>query len=180
MTTIINKSCCIADCKKKPSLACLGCPNLMYCTQHYKQHRDNLNVELQILTDKCNQFHEEIQTQAISSEVHPLMTTIDEWEDRSIAKIRHVAQEAREALLRNVNDVIPEVTYQLKNLRAKVHQDVDDCEFVDTDIKNWTQELERLKSFLNDSSNLNIREIPTEFISRIYLVVGMQINITFL
>lgn len=172
MAMIANKFCCIPDCKKKPSLTCLGCPNLFYCTQHYKQHRDNLNFELQVLTDKCNRFQEDVEFKMENSEIHPLMNNVDEWEKRSINKIRQVAQETRDALLRNANNFIPQVKSQLEKLRIGLDQDLDDCEFVDTDIKHWTEELERLKLLVKNPSNLSIREVPTEFITKISLEIG--------
>lgn len=169
MTSTENTLCCIADCKKKPTMMCLGCPNLIYCNMHYKQHRDNLNVELQILTDKCNQFRAEIETGTEKSKMHPLIKSINEWEERSITKVRQLAQETREKLLENVNNVIPKLKTQLEDLRIKVHQDPDDCEFMDTDIRDWTRELERLISLLNNPSDISIREAPTEFISKLHL-----------
>lgn len=153
-------------------MMCLGCPDVIYCNEHYKQHRNDLNIELQVLTDKCNQFQEEVEIQTKNSPMHPLMRTIDEWEKTSIAKIRQVAQETREKLLQNINNFIPQARAELENLRIKVHQDPDNCEFMDTDIKNWTEELERLKSSLRSPPNINIQEIPTEFITKIRLDVA--------
>lgn len=155
-------------------MSCLGCPNLLYCSVHFKQHRDNLNVDLQQLTDRCNEFREEIDSKRKNSQEYPLLKTIDEWEKASINKIRQLAQQTKEELLRNVDNFIPQVRDQLETLRTNIHQDPDDCEFVDIDIKNWTQELERLKSLLNNPPDLNIREVPTEFIPKIHLEVGSK------
>lgn len=150
-------------------MICIGCPDLIYCNTHYKQHRDNLNGQLQLLTDRCNEFHEEIGIQTKRPEVHPLLKTIDEWEKSAIAKIKQTAQETREILLRSLNNFIPQVKVQLEELRIQIHQSLDDCGFVDTEIQHWTKELTRLKSILKNPSNFTIKENFTEFISKIRL-----------
>lgn len=150
-------------------MTCLGCPNLLYCSLHHKQHRAELNTKLQVLGDKCNQFREEIEIQTRNSQTHPLMKTIDEWEKRAIVKIRKVAQETKEELLRYISNFIPRVKVKLDNLCTEIHQDPDDYEFMDIDIKNWTKEFEKLRSLLNNLLDLTIQEVPTEFINTIHV-----------
>lgn len=153
-------------------MTCLGCRDLLYCARHYREHRDDLSNQLQMLTDKCNQIREDIQTRAENPQVHTLMKTIEEWETRSIAKIRQMAEATRTELLRNNNKDISQVKVKLENLCIKLLQNPDDYGFVDTDIENWTDELERLKSMLNKTFDFTIREDPTKFISKIRLEVN--------
>ncbi|CAF2002728.1 unnamed protein product, partial [Rotaria magnacalcarata] len=158
-------------------MTCLGCPNLFYCSPHHKEHRSKLNTDLQDLTDKCNSFLDEIETQAQDSQKHALMKIIDEWETKSIEKIRQLAQETREELIAYVKKFIPGVKMQLMSLNTEVRQDPDDDGFVDTDIENWKKELQRLKTILNKPPDFTVRQDSTEFISKIYLKVEGVPNI---
>ncbi|CAF2053379.1 unnamed protein product [Rotaria magnacalcarata] len=173
-----NQSCCIEGCKKEPKIMCLGCPELLYCVSHHKQHQDNLNIKLHELIDECNQFLNEIEIQTENSQKkHGLLKYIGEWETKSIAKIRQMAQENREALVSYVANFIPNVKIQMANFITKVSQNSDDSEVVDTDIEQWTEELERLKATLNNPSDSTVREDSTEFISKIYFKVEVISNI---
>lgn len=174
MATTINASCYITECKKTPSVTCLGCPNLLYCNTHFKQHRHDLNVGLQKLIDECNQFQGEIETQIKSPETHILIKTIDEWEEKSIVQIKTVARETREELLPRVTDFIPRVKVQLESLRSELNQDPDECEFVDVHIKSWTKELDRLKFILNNPPYFSLQKTSAEFINKIQLEVGSK------
>ncbi|CAF1935235.1 unnamed protein product [Rotaria magnacalcarata] len=169
MATI--QSCCIKDCKIRPTMTCLGCSKLLYCGPHHKEHRDHLHVKLLKVADNCNQLLEEIKALINDPQKHPLMKNIDEWETQSIAKIRRVAQKNREELLPYVKNCIPQVEMKLASLITEVRQNPDDCGFMDTDIENWTKELERIKATLNSPPDFNIRLDSTEFLSKICLKV---------
>lgn len=172
MATTINQTCCITDCKTKPILTCLGCPDEIYCNLHHKQHREDLNQQLENLIDKCNQFNEEIEIQTANPEMHALVRKIDEWKKNSIANIEQVAEETRERLLPHVVGFIPRVKQQLNPLTYELHRS-HECEaFVDTDIKNWTNELERLKDLLNNPPYFTIRQDSTSLVTQISLEVG--------
>ncbi|CAF3326133.1 unnamed protein product [Rotaria socialis] len=156
-------------------MACLGCPDFFYCSSHHKEHRGTLNITLEKLTDKCNKFLEEIEIETKDPQKHALMKTIDEWETKSIEKIRQLAQETREGLIPYVKNFIPRVKMQLSTLNDKVHQNPDNDEFVDTDINNWAKELQRLEAILNDPPYFTVRQGSTEFISKIYFEAGVNI-----
>ncbi|CAF4646945.1 unnamed protein product, partial [Rotaria socialis] len=147
---------------------CLGCPEILYCSSHHKQHRDHLNVKLLKVADNCNQFLEEIQILIHDPQQHTLMKTIDEWEIQSIEKIRRLAHETREELLPYIKNFIPRVEMQLTSLNTEVRQNLDDCDFMDTDIDNWTEELQKLKALLKGPPDITVRQDSTKFISMIY------------
>ncbi|CAF1169271.1 unnamed protein product [Rotaria magnacalcarata] len=175
MTTSTNRYCCIKDCKIRPTTTCLGCSEVLYCGPHHKQHRDDLHAELLQVADNCNQFLEEIKVLIHNPQKHALMKNIDEWETQSIAKIRQMAKESREEVLPYVKNFIPRVETKLASLNAEVRQNLDDCDFMDTDIENSTKELQRLKAILNDPPDFTVQQDPTEFINKIYLKVEEKI-----
>ncbi|CAF4557187.1 unnamed protein product [Rotaria socialis] len=177
MATATNYSCNIKDCKKRATMTCLGCPDLFYCSPHHKEHRSKLNTDLQDLTDKCNAFLDEFETQVQDSQKHAVMKIIDEWETKSIEKIKRLAQETREELIHHAKKFIPGVKMQLISLSTEIRQDPDDDGFVDTDIENWKKELQRLKTILNNPPDFTVRQDSTEFISKIYLKVEGMSNI---
>ncbi|CAF4068276.1 unnamed protein product [Rotaria magnacalcarata] len=176
MTTSTNRYCCIKDCKIRPTTTCLGCSEVLYCGPHHKQHRDDLHAELLQVADNCNQFLEEIKVLIHNPQKHALMKNIDEWETQSIAKIRQMAKESREEVLPYVKNFIPRVETKLASLNAEVRQNLDDCDFMDTDIENSTKELQRLKAILNDPPDFTVQQDPTEFINKIYLKVEGQLR----
>ncbi|CAF4523766.1 unnamed protein product, partial [Rotaria magnacalcarata] len=143
---------------------------------HHKEHRGTLNITLQKLTDKCNKFLKEIEIQKKDSQKNALMKTIDEWETKSIEKIRQLAQETRKGLIPYVKNFIPRVKIQLSTLNDKVRQNPDNDEFVDTDIDDWAEELQRLETILNDPPYFTVRQDPTVFICKIYLETGGNVT----
>lgn len=174
MATTKNKSCCVTDCKKNPTMICLGCPDTLYCHIHYKQHRDNLNGDLHTLIDECNLFSQEIEIQTTYPQAHALMKIIDEWEDKSIGKIIKMAQDIKRELVPHIRDFIPPIKSKLQMLVSKIRQDPDDCGFVDNDLQNWRTELQKLKSTLDNPSYLTVQEDTTDFIGKIHLEVGCK------
>jgi uncharacterized protein (DUF3084 family) len=72
---------------------CEGCSQI-FCIKHVIEHRQTLNQQL----DEIFLEHDALQqaTNENKSQYKSLMTSIEQWEQKSINKIRQMAKEARQ------------------------------------------------------------------------------------
>jgi adenylosuccinate synthase len=88
-----SKLCCVTCGKGIGQFKCEGCSQT-FCTKHVVEHRQTLNQQLEDIIlehDTLQQATKENKRQSTS-----LMTYIDQWEQKSIEKIRQMAKEVRE------------------------------------------------------------------------------------
>ncbi len=88
-----SKLCCVTCGKGIGQFKCEGCSKKC-CTKHVVKHRQTLNQQLEDIIlehDTLQQATKENKSQSKS-----LMTYIDQWEQKSIGKIRQMAKEVRE------------------------------------------------------------------------------------
>jgi adenylosuccinate synthase len=93
MSSSTSKTYCITCGKGIGQFKCEGCSQT-FCTKHVVEHRQTLNQQL----DEIMLGHDVLQ-QAMNenkSQWQSLMTDIEQWEQRSIDKIRQMAKEARQ------------------------------------------------------------------------------------
>ncbi|CAF3054382.1 unnamed protein product [Rotaria sp. Silwood2] len=144
---------------------------MFYCHEHYLQHREDLNRQLEILSNERNSLMNKIEQQKAEPQQHALMKKIDEWEHDSIAKIQQVAKEAKQTLLSHIDEFFPKVEQRMSPLTDELCQKSNKHTFVDTDITKWKQELEELKTLLDNPSDLKVQEDSTPLVTKIKVTI---------
>ena len=70
-----------------------------FCLKHLVQHHQELTKQLDEIEVQCDLFQQTIPQQTTDPHKHPLSQQINQWEEDSIQKIKHTAEEIRETLL---------------------------------------------------------------------------------
>jgi DNA anti-recombination protein RmuC len=93
MTSKTIKVRCMTCDKGIGQFKCEGCSQI-FCIKHVIEHRQTLNQQL----DEIFLEHDALQqaTNENKSQYKSLMTSIEQWEQKSINKIRQMAKEARQ------------------------------------------------------------------------------------
>ncbi|CAF3183254.1 unnamed protein product [Rotaria sp. Silwood2] len=171
MATTNRESCCVTDCIARVTATCVGCPQVFYCHEHYLKHREDLGRQLEILANERDGLMHKIEQQKAEPQQHALMKKIDEWERDSIAKIQQVAKEAKQILLSHIAKFFPRVEQRLSPLTDELRQKPNMNYFVDTDLTKWKQELEQLKTLLDNPPDLKVHQDSTPLVTRIQVKI---------
>jgi hypothetical protein len=163
-----KRSLCKA-CNKAPSVFfCQGCQK-DFCTGHAKEHRQELSKQLDTIILEHDQLKQNLAEYREKSNRHPLMQEIDQWEMQSIDKIRKAADEARNALSNAVDGYRIKITEDLKHLTQELTTARSEDNFIEIDLKEWMERLEKWTKDLSTPSSISIQQEKsnTPFIQKI-------------
>lgn len=108
---------------------CSGCQH-SFCRKHSEDHRQELFVQIDELSQDFNIFHHEL---AENSSIKQ----IDRWENDSIERIRQTASKAREILrnsMKNFEEKLDPIKMEIRQMRQ-------DENFTEKDLKRWFEQL---------------------------------------
>jgi len=108
---------------------CSGCQNA-FCRKHSEDHRQELFVQIDELSQDFNVFHHEL---AENSSIKQ----IDRWENESIERIRHTASKARD----NLRNSMKNFQEKLEPMKTEIRQMRQDESFTENDLKRWFEQL---------------------------------------
>ncbi|CAF1531230.1 unnamed protein product [Rotaria sp. Silwood1] len=160
-SSTVAKLPCVTCEKAAGVFTCRGCIK-DFCTRHATEHRQMLNQQMEEVTLCHDQLRQSFDEQAKEPRQHPLMQKIDEWERNSIEKIRQVADDARKQLLNAIGKYTNKMTEVLGNLTQKLTKARDDDDFVETDLKDWTDKLNKIKNDWTAPQTINIQQDANE------------------
>ena len=166
-----TKPLCSTCQKASGILTCRGCGN-DFCYRHVKEHRQELNKQMDEVTTNHDQLKETIIEHETQTNCHPLMKTIDDWEQQSIDKIHQAAYNARQQVLTIIGTCITQVAHDLVSLTKELSEARNDDDFVETDLKQWTEKLDKLKIDLAAARTIDFGEDDenkTSLISKIFI-----------
>jgi len=122
-----------------------GC-NQTNCQQHVDQHQRLLDEQLDWLTVDHDDLRQDLLEQISRPKYHPSMAVIDQWEEETIARIRHAAVLARRALIDALDQHAFEVQKILNTLTPKLREARQHIKsFNENDIQEWANILQDLK-----------------------------------
>jgi predicted nucleic acid-binding Zn-ribbon protein len=125
---------------------CSGCQQ-WFCNKHYNQHQEELAKEMENVTQKHDELHSHLTMESMGSE-HPLLVRINEWEQRSIDRIRAVTNEARTKLKQSLDQVKQEIKTSLSQVADQLKSSRENEDYTEIDLKIWMNKLESLKQHL--------------------------------
>ncbi|CAF1224227.1 unnamed protein product [Adineta ricciae] len=185
-TPVVDSNCC-AFFEPPSDYGCSQCDNQMgiftchgcckaFCPQHAVEHRAPLKVRLDNIIVENQKLDTHIETEKHSDEYIKLKQEIDDWEEKSIEKIKQAAAEARQKLsdidsgygnsqIRRINDCREVLTARLKKAEAN-----DD--YHEQHLTYWEQFLEDLRqNYIRLQSNFVRIEFCTRpFIAKLLVV----------
>jgi hypothetical protein len=120
--------------------------NQTNCQQHVDQHQRLLDEQLDWLTVDHDDLRQDLLEQISRPKYHPSMAVIDQWEEETIARIRHAAVLARRALIDALDQHAFEVQKTLNTLTPKLREARNRMKsFNENDIQKWASMLQELK-----------------------------------
>ncbi len=93
MASAFSKTSCVTCGKGVGQFKCEGCSEI-FCTKHVAEHRQTLNQQLDEVIIEHDTFQQTIMED--QNCYQPLLVYINQWEQKSIDKIRLSAKEMRE------------------------------------------------------------------------------------
>jgi chromosome segregation ATPase len=173
MATAIGKNRCTICDKERRTVVCEGCSQT-FCYNHLGDHRQELSRQMDDVEVTRDLFRQTLTEQTSQPQKHSLMQKIDEWERKSIKKIRRTAEEARVQLLKHTTGHVAEIEVQLNKLTNQLRQSRQENDFVETDLNQWKEQLNRLKEELTRPSNITLRDDSTPLVTKINVDVSVR------
>jgi hypothetical protein len=170
-----KRSLCKA-CNKAPSVfLCQGCEK-DFCTDHAKEHRQELSKQLDTIIVGHDQLKQNLAQCTSESSLHPLMKKIDQWETESMDTIRMVADDARKQLSNVIGIHTTKITEELKHLTQELTAARSENNFIEIDLKEWMERLEQWTKELSTPSSITIQQEKSDspFIQKI--IVNLKKN----
>ncbi|CAM4966788.1 unnamed protein product [Rotaria socialis] len=166
-TAAINSKQCFICKKEKSNLyPCGGCSE-KFCNIDLPKHHQEHVVELEKIATDCDTFQQSISEQQQDLNHRPLIKQVNEWERDSIMKIKQIAEDSRQRLIKLTDDNIAEIMKELNQFIAGLRKRRDDDDFNEIYLNNLRVLLEQLKKKLERPLNVSILEEPTSFINKI-------------
>ncbi|CAF3574906.1 unnamed protein product [Rotaria sp. Silwood1] len=162
-STVSSKVLCVVCNQRKGSFKCEGCLR-MFCPKHSNDHRNDLSKQLEEIV-----IAHDLMQQIEDPQQHSLLKKVNQWEQESIVKIRQVAEEARNKLLKTTTEHTNKIKQKLNNLSDELRQAHDDNDFIEIDLQKWTKKLEELKKELYNLTTVTIEEDSTPLVFKILI-----------
>ena len=115
MATAGVKTLCVTCKKDKVTYSCDGCSK-RFCLNHLVEHQQELGKQLDEIEDQRNIFQQTLSEQRINLEKHILFEKINQWEEKSILKIKQIANDAKKSLLKYTNEHFQNIDIEFKKL----------------------------------------------------------------
>jgi hypothetical protein len=165
MTTSTSQKALCASCDKVTgSFTCRGCQK-DFCIRHVVEHRQELGKKMDELTLNHDRFRQNLIDQTTEPQQHSLMKQIDEWEQKSIDKIRRTADDVRKQLQITINEHTSKLTDALVEIANELRKAREDNDFFESDLEQWTKKLDELEKDLIQPSNIKIQQDDNGVIS---------------
>lgn len=127
-----------------------------FCAKHLGEHRQGLSRQMDRLTLEHDQLEQNLGLNG-DDHPHPLITDVDQWESKSIEKIKQVANEVRRQLKDSLAQMKRSIRESLDNMSKEFEENRRMATYTEIDLKKWTDQLEDLKEQLNKPAMIKIR-----------------------
>ncbi|CAF3388355.1 unnamed protein product [Rotaria socialis] len=152
MASGTTKQPCV-NCNKGGGVATCGGCQQWFCAKHFNEHRQELSTQL----DDIGQEHDLLQRDLVpENTTHSLLSYVNNWEKKSIAKIQIAAEEARRDLeeylahsRQRLKLYLDEVTKEIKAVRES-----DD--YTEAELTKWMDQMNKIRKMLEKPSNIRI------------------------
>ncbi|CAF1332441.1 unnamed protein product [Adineta steineri] len=168
-----NKAQCFTCNKNKITYPCEGCSQ-KFCLMDLTEHRQILNNELHHITNEYNEFKQTINEQKQNPQNHSLIKQINEWEIKSIDKIKQKAQDYREILSKSSQTCTNDIEMKFKYLNEHIKQIHSENEFNEINLNYLRNQLMKITQELNSPSNISIQQNSQPFINDISIILSRK------
>ena len=154
-------------CQRSGSMCiCSGCKNV-FCLKDFNEHRHQLSTRFD---HDILRFHDDLlgRIKQSNDSSNELFSQINRWETRTIDKIHHAAERARQKLIKVLNQEREIFKEQWENITKQIRYQQEQNNFVETDIQLLRNKLIKMQQ--------TFRQITGQEKSNIVLVENNKIN----
>jgi len=170
-TTTVKCLCSICE-KQTRTFICKGCSK-EFCRNDFMKHLDSFDKQLDQITNEHNEIVQKISLHKTNPDQSPLLDKINRWEEESIEKIRHIAQEYRNKILKTTKRSIDQVEHQLEDLGKKIKKIRQENDFNEIDLNQCQEKLKQLETQL-ESPATSLIQRSTSLINQIPLNLSLN------
>ena len=156
MAERVGRSQCSRCGKARATVRCGGCFQ-EFCSKHSADHRLELSRQLDDIEVDRDSFHQKLMEQPTNSKTYPLFQQIDNWECESIKNIRQTAKEAKLKLSQSIAENTEIIRRSLHILTQELRNTREQEDFVETELRQWKNELAQLTQQLRQPMNIDVR-----------------------
>ena len=167
MATVVSSKILCEICNKgKGTFKCEGCTKI-YCPKHSIEHRNELSKQLEDIEISHDLTYKILIQQTQNLRQHLLIQKIDQWEYQSIEKIRLMADQSRNQLLKGITEHTTDIKKKLQDLLEELRQAREDNDFLEDDLQQWVNKLEEFKLELENPINIYIQQDSISLVNQI-------------
>jgi hypothetical protein len=179
MATATPTNLCFTCGKVIGRVKCEGCSKI-FCVNDFEGHQQELSKQLEEVEVTRDLFRQSLTEKITDSRKHPLIEQVDKWENESINKVRHTAEELRQILIKHTAELNTKLEGRLSKLTDQLRLSREAKDFFETELNQWKVELEQMKNELIKPSSVTIRQDPTPLVTRINVKISGKILKIFL
>ena len=161
-TTAKGPNCAVCE-KKSGIFTCGGCSRA-FCTEHANKHRQLLGKEMDEIVIQHDQLLQSIHEQTNDISQCSTMREIEQWEQRSIDKIKQIGNITREKLSQYLAEQRQRTQATVQELTEKLSTARREDDFVETDLKRWSDRIYELKTDISASIPIFFENIGADLI----------------
>lgn len=138
------KQSCI-KCNKGGGVATCGGCQQWFCTKHFVEHRQELTTQI----DNLGQEHDLLQRDLIEDHrKHPLLSYINNWEQKAIETIQNAAKKARSDLEKYVGENKKDLKVSLEQVSSAIKLCRESEDFTELELNKWFEQIKEIRNVL--------------------------------
>ena len=163
-SNLFGRKICENNCQSLGYVTCGGCQKWL-CKKHFPEHRQELTNAIGKLAEEHDAFREQVMKDEVSTQT--LLGRIETWENRSIYKIRRIAEAARTNVQKHFHQTKESLKASMQLLceELKVNQIAED--FTEIELEKWTKRLQRFRQQLKRLATVRLLHDQDETIGHI-------------
>jgi chromosome segregation ATPase len=145
------KSCSRCE-KGRGTSFCVGC-QAYFCKKCHQQHRDDMANQLEGFIENRNELQYQI-TKATEEKNFdsPLLVEIEDWQSKTIEKVKKVAEQAKEQVIKLLNSKKTEIKFEFEKFSKELIQLKDNDDLLENDLEHLKQTVGELNQKLKELS----------------------------
>jgi hypothetical protein len=131
---------------------CCGCQE-WFCIKHFIEHRDELATQMKSVSQEHDLLQRDLSQENMT---HPFLSRINDWEQKSIDKIKIAAEGARADLRKYLNHIKEQIKTSLYQVTNNIQSSRQADDYTEIQLNKWIQQLKELRMMLENPSTIEI------------------------
>ena len=152
----MSQPCAIQDCKRASRTLCHCCDQNL-CRDHFNEHDDLLNFQLNPLTDEINALADRLTAINIDKIINDSRQKLNQWRIDSHKIIDQFYEKKCQELKHYLNEIVNKPEQEILDLRLKIAKMINMQQTTNDNLKELTSNIQTLKQQIAILEDLNIR-----------------------